>query len=317
VRFDLQNRNIAWQLQGSYVGQPAVHAGSVFAINSNSLQVRAQNTGALLWSWARPGETLSGNVVVTAQHVLVRSATKTFLIDRTSHADVYEIPAAGHITIGEGAIYIARSNGFLTCVGFATLPTALAVNPPQHDYTAPPTTVTIVGTGFTAGTGLTVEFGQLPASQVTVINDQTLTCVPPTHGPGVVELVVENSNGRTTRPRAFAFTPAVDHVGDTFPGSTPTLVFHQPIGRHLLAGWGVGPRTNLQFPPLVGALEIYPVSTLFWTPHWLTNHFDLPLPLPANSALSGTTLLCQSLVGMDLFTNAQGTFANCHELTIQ
>ncbi|MBM4059711.1 MAG: hypothetical protein FJ265_01240 [Planctomycetes bacterium] len=317
LRFDLQSRTIAWQLPGSFTGQPAVHANTVFAINSNSLQARAQDTGALLWSWARPGETLSGNVVVTAQHVLVRSATKTFLIDRTTHAAVYEIAAAGHITIGEGAIYIARTDGHLTCVGFATLPTALAVTPAQRDYTAPPALVTIHGTGFAAGTGLTVHFGALPATQVTVVDDQTVTCVPPAHGPGVVAVVVENSNGRTSRPRAFAFTPAIDHAGDAFPGSTPTIAFHQPTGRQVLAGWGLGPRTALAFPPLVGVLEIHPAWNLFWTPHWSTNRFDLPLPIPANPALTGTTLLFQSLVGSSLFSSAQGTFANCYALTIQ
>ena len=317
LRFDLQSRTIAWQLPGSFVGQPAVHANTVFAINSNSLQARAQDTGALLWSWARPGETLSGNVVVTAQHVLVRSATKTFLIDRTTHTDVYEIPAAGHITIGEGAIYIARADGYLTCVGFATLPTALALTPTQRDHTAPPAPVTIHGTGFAAGTGLTVHFGTLPATQVTVVDDLTVTCVPPPHGPGVVAVVTENSNGRTARPRAFAFTPAVDHTGDTFPGSTPTIAFHQPVGAQVLAGWGLGPRTALSFPPLVGMLEIYPAWTLFWTPHWPTNRFDLPLPIPSTPALTGTTLLFQSLVGSSLFSNAQGTFGNCYELTIE
>jgi outer membrane protein assembly factor BamB len=317
IRFDLNARTVAWQQTGTHTGQPAVHAGQVFALNANSLQVREQATGTLLWSWARPGENLIGNVIVTNNHVLVRGTTKTFVIDRTTRTSAYEVALTGEITIGQGAIFLAGTNGTISSIGFSILPTTTNITPAARDYLAPDAPVTVRGNGFSQGTGLTVKFGDALATQVTVVDDQTLTCVPPALGPGVVSITTENSNGRAVRQRAFAYTPAVDHIGDTFVGSAPTLSFHQPTGHAFLAGFGAPPRTALFFPQFVGMLEIIPVSTIFWTPYWMTNRMDLPLPIPADPALRGQTVLIQSVSGLDMFATGEGKFSNCYEITVR
>ena len=317
VRFDLASRTIAWQLGSTHAGQPAVHAGEVFAINGNSLQVREQATGTLLWSWARPGETFSGNVVVTNQHVILRGSTKTFLVDRTTRASVYEIALTGHITVGEGGIFLAGQNGTISSIGFSILPTTTSCTPSARDYMATEGVVTVRGNGFSQGTGLTVKFGDALATNVTVLDDQTLSCVPPQLGPGVVAITTENSNGRAVRTRAFAYTPAIDHSGDTFVGSTPMLGLHQPVGTAFIAAFGAPPRTSILFPQFTGVLELLPVSTIFWTPYWMTSRMDLPLPIPADPALRGQTVLLQSLAGPDLFTTGVGKFSNCYEITVR
>lgn len=107
------------------------------------------------------------------------------------------------------------------------------------------------------------------------------------------------------------------HFRETFPGSTPVLALHQPLGNQVIAAFGFGPRAALTFAPLVGTMEIAPSYTLFFSPHWFSDRVDLPLPIPANPALTGVTMLFQSLAGSNLFFNAQGAFSNCHELTIQ
>lgn len=195
--------------------------------------------------------------------------------------------------------------------------TAQAVFPAQRHYLSAPAPVTLQGTGFLASPAVQVLFDGQPAAQVTVLSDSSLTCVPPTRGPGVVGITVDNGLSQASMPRAFAYTPAVDHVGLAAPGQTTTMCFHQPPGVQMLAAWGIGPRASRQFPPLVGTVEIEPNYTLVFAPYWLTDRFDLPLPIPANPSLTGVTFLFQSLVGTNLFFNAQGAFSNCYELTIQ
>jgi hypothetical protein len=51
-----------------------------------------------------------------------------------------------------------------------------------------PPPVTITGANFASVTGVT--FDGLPATSIVVINSTTLTCVPPAHGPGVVNVAV-------------------------------------------------------------------------------------------------------------------------------
>lgn len=53
------------------------------------------------------------------------------------------------------------------------------------------TDVTITGTGFQSGAGVT--FDGLPATDVIVVNDTTITCKTPAHALGVVSVVVSNS----------------------------------------------------------------------------------------------------------------------------
>jgi len=194
---------------------------------------------------------------------------------------------------------------------------AQGVVPAQRNYLMAPAAVTIQGSGFLASPALQIEFGGVPATQVLVINDTTLTCVPPSRGPGVVEVSLNNGLQQTVIQRGFAYTPAVDHTGFAAPGNVATLSFHQPAGSQMLAAWGVGPRASLAFPPLVGNVEINPNYTLCFAPYWLNDRFDLTLPVPPNPALTGVTFLVQSLVGTNLFWNAQGTFSNCYELVIQ
>lgn len=194
---------------------------------------------------------------------------------------------------------------------------ALAVFPAQRHYLSAPAPVTVQGSGFLASPAIQVLFAGQPAAQIAVLSDTSLTCVPPSRGPGVVDLTIDNGLSQASMPRGFAYTPAVDHIGLAAPGQTTTICFHQPAGVQMLAAWGVGPRASLQFPPLVGTVEIAPNYTLVFAPYWLTDRFDLPLPVPPNPSLTGVTFLFQSLVGTNLFWNAQGTFSNCYELTIQ
>ena len=72
----------------------------------------------------------------------------------------------------------------------------------------PLTKVTIKGRAFSGPKKPTVTFGGVAARDIVVVDDETLTCVPPVHGPGRVDLVVGNSIGERTFAGAFIYSPA-------------------------------------------------------------------------------------------------------------
>lgn len=315
LRFDLQTRRIAWETGEAFTGQPAVHDGVIYANSSTGLQALDQLTGAPLWSCPPTG--LVGNVIVTASHFLVHSNTTTFLVDRQTRAVVWSTPHGGNISIGDGALYISRLDGWLDCIGFAALPTLTRVEPTRADYAAGPVTATITGTGFGLGTGMQVLFGGVPATDVVIGGDQTLTCRTPVHAPGIVDVTLQNSIGHVVARGAFAFTPAVGLGGERSPGTTAVLSFVQAPRELLLAGYGFGPRVQVPVPPFAGALQIPRPEILFATPFWPTERFDLPLGIPADPTLLGADVLFQSLIGHGIYSGAGGAFSNCVELLVQ
>ena len=69
---------------------------------------------------------------------------------------------------------------------------------------------TIIGSGFsTKGAGdLTITFGGVAATGVTVLHDTTVSCVPPPGTPGaLVDIVVFNAIGTSTLPNAYTYAP--------------------------------------------------------------------------------------------------------------
>ena len=100
--------------------------------------------------------------------------------------------------------------------GTATLPLAFTYQTPLVVQSLSPvsgtplggTLVTFTGSGFRdgpAGTN-TVRFGAVAATQVTAVDDVTLTCVAPAGTPrAVVDVQVTNANGSQTLPGAFRY----------------------------------------------------------------------------------------------------------------
>jgi phospholipase D-like protein/IPT/TIG domain-containing protein len=68
--------------------------------------------------------------------------------------------------------------------------------------------VTITGTGFTSG--MTVNFGFVPAAKVVVVNANTITCVTPAHGAGATDVVVMDTAGHpSVLSQGFGFVAPV------------------------------------------------------------------------------------------------------------
>lgn len=115
VNFDVQNRTIAWQHNGSYTGQPSYANNTVYAINGGNLQARSVETGALEWQWIPLEGTLSGNILVTDNLVFVglessnsyETPHKTIAIDLNTREVVWEVPMVGDLALAnEGILYI-------------------------------------------------------------------------------------------------------------------------------------------------------------------------------------------------------------------
>jgi hypothetical protein len=114
--------------------------------------------------------------------------------------------------------------------------------------------VTISGSGFSSVT--TVSFGSVPATDVVVVNDNTLTALTPVHAEGKVDVVVGN-------------------------GSSATL-----SGSYSYTCWGAVPYRLFLMVLLAGALggALHGLRSLFWyvgnrdlRSSWLLMYFLLPV----------------------------------------
>lgn len=117
LSFDLAHRNIRWEIQRSFSGQPSLAKGVIYSIDGGTLDARDEETGQRLWGWESPSESLTERpIFVTNSHVFVQSAAKLYAVDLTSHEAVWSYPATGHLTYAEGTLYIAGQQGVLTAI---------------------------------------------------------------------------------------------------------------------------------------------------------------------------------------------------------
>jgi cysteine-rich repeat protein len=116
LSFDLARRIIAWQIDETFQGQPAVAVGVVYAINDGALQARDESDGALLWQWQAPTGSLTGSFVVTSNLLFVATSSTTYAVDLRTHEPVWQHPASGHLALSnEGALLIV-SSGTVTAI---------------------------------------------------------------------------------------------------------------------------------------------------------------------------------------------------------
>ena len=86
----------------------------------------------------------------------------------------------------------------------ATAPTVTDCDP-GHGVVAGGDSVTLTGTNFTTTPDTSVTFGGTAATNVAVVNSETVTCDTPAKAAAVVDVVVTNSNGSGTLTDGFEF----------------------------------------------------------------------------------------------------------------
>lgn len=102
----------------------------------------------------------------------------------------------GTPTTGGTSLFVVRATATGGCVGFRSYSLTINVVPvvtsltPDQGTTTGGTAVTITGTNFDAAAD--VLFDVTPATSIVVVNSTTITCIPPTHNCGLVNVSVSN-----------------------------------------------------------------------------------------------------------------------------
>jgi outer membrane protein assembly factor BamB len=118
IAVDLITRAEKWRLMGSFLGTPAVANNVVYALDGNSLRAYDSAGGALLWSYVA-GNTLVGAPVVTAADIFIASESHTWVIDRATHALVWELDKGGWLTVANNQLFVAQQDGKLAAYDIA------------------------------------------------------------------------------------------------------------------------------------------------------------------------------------------------------
>jgi len=265
------------------------------------------------------------------QDLLMYSATDSAIraISGRTWAGLFELPGVfhpcGRIDVdGNGNLDVLTFSdanlpvGAVQAYSGTGAPTVAAVTPARAGYRVR-TDVTITGSGFASGTGLTVSVGTQALQNLAVVDFATITGTIDPDVPGPCDLVVSNSLGSGTAAGAFVWTPAVLLDGDATPGGHITL-------RHLLdphdgvfSVIGLPPAVSIPTPPFDGQLCISPFFLLLYVKagNQPLQEIDLAGDLPNDPALIGTDLLFQALIGPKFSSPGKdATWTNCAVLSI-
>ncbi|MBE0365560.1 hypothetical protein PULV_b0160 [Pseudoalteromonas ulvae UL12] len=104
-RYDLGSKKVTWSISSAYL-QASAGYGKVYVIESGVLKAINEFTGELLWSFEAP-ESLSSNIVVTRNKVIVANSENTYLIDSASQ-NAITLNAGGLLTLSDGILYVAQ-----------------------------------------------------------------------------------------------------------------------------------------------------------------------------------------------------------------
>lgn len=115
VSFNINQRNVSWSKAGKYSANPALANGIIYAVNDSpyQLEARRESDGALQWSWSPTDsteKTFIGNVIATANMVLLSTNKRVYAISLVTHAPVWSYSKPGELALSaNGVLYIATS----------------------------------------------------------------------------------------------------------------------------------------------------------------------------------------------------------------
>lgn len=123
VGFDLQARSLAWETNGSTIGQPVVAKGVVYSLAEGGalVEARAAATGMLQWKSSALGsgttEASFERMLVTSNLLFASGANTTVAVDLATHQVVWTYPLGGELAISDqGVLYIVSQAGKLAAV---------------------------------------------------------------------------------------------------------------------------------------------------------------------------------------------------------
>lgn len=116
VNFSLAAQGVRWRSASTYLTQPAVANGVVYAgrnIPSKSFDAIDESTGRVLWSWTGTDQDseFHRNVLVTRNLVFVSTDVAVHAIDLVTHQRVWTHPVPGMLALSaSGTLYIVEGS---------------------------------------------------------------------------------------------------------------------------------------------------------------------------------------------------------------
>lgn len=204
--------------------------------NANAVSVIDTATGTVT-DTIPVGSVPSGVLVDgTTAYVSNGGSNDVSVIDTTTNTVI------GTVAVGSFPIAVAQAP--------ALQPPLIAGISPVHGPEAGGDTVTITGAHLTGTTA--VDFGGTPATNVTVVNDGTVTAVAPAHADGTVDVTVTTAVGTSSADSADQYTydepaPAVTGLspaqGPLAGGTSVTITGTDLLGATAVA-FGATPATS-------------------------------------------------------------------------
>ncbi|NYG98611.1 hypothetical protein BJ979_001237 [Schumannella luteola] len=188
-------------------GNPTVPGGFTYLATAPSIQSVSPNAGP-----ADGGTvvTISGPGVGSATAVTIGGTPATGLT--VVDADTVTVVSPAHAP-GAADVVVTLPTVTLTSVGgftFAGVAPSVGTVTPNAGPAEGGTSVTLGGEGLTGTTD--VEFGGTPGTDVTVVDDNTVTVTTPGHAPGNVRILIRNPKGDVTLDDGFGYVGADDPV---------------------------------------------------------------------------------------------------------
>jgi IPT/TIG domain-containing protein len=193
-----------------------------------------------------------------------------------------------------------------------------SVTPPRIRYDRVGLLV-VNGAGFTADPNLSVLIDGTPATNVVVYSYTVLSCNAPAGIlPGPHDVTVTNRFGSATLSDGLLLTPAMFVDGVPTLGSTVYLRYEFDPLDSTFAIFGLPPQQSIPTPPFGGLLGIVPFFPLFTLASYPGDEFVVHANIPNDPALSGVTVLFQSLTGPNFKGSGKdAAWSNVAALAIQ
>ena len=240
IALDLNTRQPAWRIRGTYNGSPAAAHQTVFVYSQDGSCIKAydQTTGRLHATYALPGTDtgLAGQPIVTNDTLIAASSTKTYLFDLKTRQLRQTLPAGGHIALAGHTLYLATPDNAIRTYSatdpYNRKPTATSLRITTAEDT--PVAITLAATdpenaplaysitrlplrgtlhqtadGLTPGAPITAT----PAAVTGTIPRVIYTPPPDAHGLDLTEFGYLAHDGETLSPEA-AVTLTVTSVSD-------------------------------------------------------------------------------------------------------
>ncbi len=106
--YDVNQRKVVWTAQGA---TPTTDGQVAYAVYQGIMKAYAAEDGTLLWQYT--GIEGADFPIIAGNYLYVATDSQTYILDRTTHELVWETDLGGHLTVGNGFLYIARSDNTL------------------------------------------------------------------------------------------------------------------------------------------------------------------------------------------------------------